>query len=72
MTAIGNERIDFNTQMDNILGKTTGACCLCPTWMGWMPWLVDGVEVLREQGKMIERNRTSRHQQAGLNGIISH
>lgn len=43
--------------------------CLCPTWMGWMPWLVDGDEVLQVQGKTIERNRTSRHNQAGLKGL---
>jgi len=72
MTTIGNERFDFNTQRDDILGNTMGARCLCPIWMGWMPWLVDGVEVLRDKGKTMERNRNSCHQQAGFNGIISH
>ncbi|HAJ25947.1 MAG TPA: hypothetical protein DCG53_01640 [Syntrophus sp. (in: bacteria)] len=68
METTGNERIEFNPQRD-IFGKTMGAWCLCPAWMGWMPWLVDGVEVLRVQGKTIKRNMTSHGQRAGLEGI---
>jgi hypothetical protein len=68
MQAINNERNSFSPQMDDILGKTMGAWCLCPAWMGWMPWLVDGVEVLREQGKRREENSISHHHQSGLNG----
>jgi hypothetical protein len=68
MTTISNERIEFNSQGD-ILGTTMGAWCLCPTWMGWMPWLVDGVEVLRVQEKRIERNMTTHHHLAGLKGL---
>lgn len=68
MKTMINEKSEFNPQMDDILGKTMGAWCLCPAWMGWMPWLVDGVEVLREQGKRREGNNISHYHQAGLNG----
>jgi len=34
-----------------------------------MPWLVDGVEVLRVQEKTIERNMTGHDHLAGLEGI---
>jgi len=68
MRTINDERSGFNPQMDDILGKTMGAWCLCPAWMGWMPWLVDGVEVMREHGKIREGNCTGHHHQAGLNG----
>jgi len=65
MKIINNERIEFIPQID-ILGQKTGACCLCPTWMGWMPWLVDGVDVLQAPVKTKDKNRTNRYQQAGL------
>lgn len=68
METISSERIEFNPQRD-IFGKTMGAWCLCPVWMGWMPWLVDGVEVLRVQGKTMEKSMTSHDHLAGLNGI---
>jgi len=64
MIAISNERIDFNHQREQM-----GAWCLCPAWMGWMPWLVDGVEVLQMPKKTMESNRTSGHYQASLKGI---
>jgi hypothetical protein len=68
MRAIKNESNVSNPQMDDILGKRAGAWCLCPAWMGWMPWLVDGVEVGREQGRRKEGIRIRNIHQAGLNG----
>jgi hypothetical protein len=62
------ERIELYPQRD-ILGERMDAWCLCPSWVGWMPWLVDGVEVLQVVGKTIEKNRTSRHHLASLKGI---
>ena len=49
MTTTSNERIEFNSK--DIPGKTMNARFLCPTWMCWMPWLVDGVEVLTVKEK---------------------
>lgn len=68
MGTISNERIDFNPQRD-ILRKTMGAWCLCPTWMAWMPWLVDGDEVLQTQGKTIEKDIAGRHHPANMKGL---
>ncbi|MFA5180858.1 MAG: hypothetical protein WC405_06020 [Syntrophales bacterium] len=68
MKTISNKGSGFNPQMDDIVGKTMGAWCLCPTWMAWMPWLVDGVEVPRVQGKKRERNSINHRHHAGLDG----